>query len=158
MPNLKEFQKLIKDIKALQDFKKSEAMAKLLKTTAQTLESVSDESFENKKSPFGEAWKDRAPATKLKLLRERKLSQSDILQVSGHLRRSIGTKTTSNSVILGTNVSKGYAAIHQFGGYAGKNKKVKIPARPYLPINDKGELPQVLEKQIEGFIWKYLGV
>ncbi|PAF45551.1 phage virion morphogenesis protein [Helicobacter sp. 12S02634-8] len=158
MPNLKEFQRLIKDIKALQDFKKSESMAKLLKTTAQTLESVSDESFENKKSPFGEAWQDRAPATKLKLLRQRKLSQSDILQVSEHLRRSIGTKIASNSVILGTNVSKGYAAIHQFGGYGGKDKKVKIPARPYLPINNKGELPQGLEKEIEGFIWKYLGV
>jgi len=36
---------------------------------------------------------------------------------------------------VGTN--KVYAAIHQFGGDAGRNKKVKIPARPYLKLGNK---------------------
>ena len=27
-----------------------------------------------------------------------------------------------------------YAAIHQLGGDAGRNKKVKIPARPYINL------------------------
>ncbi|PAF41440.1 phage virion morphogenesis protein [Helicobacter sp. 11S03491-1] len=158
MPKNTELTKLIKEFKELQDFKNSERMAKLLKTTASTLERLSDESFEFKRSPFGEKWAERAPATKAKLLRENKLNQSDILQLSGHLRKSISARTGDNSVTLGTNVNKGYAPIHQFGGYAGRNKKVFIPKRAYLPINDKGEIPKSLEKEIEALIWKILGV
>lgn len=29
-----------------------------------------------------------------------------------------------------------YAAIHQLGGQAGRNKKVIIPTRPYLKLNE----------------------
>ncbi|PAF51296.1 phage virion morphogenesis protein [Helicobacter sp. 13S00477-4] len=158
MSNNKKFQNLIKDIERMKNFEKSEGMRKLLSTTASRLESISDESFEFKQSPFEEKWQDRAKSTKLKLLREKKLSQSDILQVSGHLRRSIHTKIGIDSVILGTNVNKSYAPIHQFGGYAGRGKKVKIPKRAYLPINDKGQLPKPLEKDIETMIWKFLEI
>ena len=35
---------------------------------------------------------------------------------------------------IGSNLD--YAAIHQLGGQAGKNKKVEIPARPYLKLTD----------------------
>jgi len=41
--------------------------------------------------------------------------------------------------------NKSYAAIHQFGGDAGRNKKVKIPARPYLKLGEK-EFNSILEK------------
>lgn len=34
----------------------------------------------------------------------------------------------------GLTVSQPYAAIHQFGGKAGRGRKVIIPARPYLPV------------------------
>lgn len=49
-----------------------------------------------------------------------------------------------NGVEIGTNwfagkISSG-AAIHQFGGKAGKGKKTTIPARPFLPIKQNGEL------------------
>ncbi|MDD3012288.1 MAG: phage virion morphogenesis protein [Candidatus Gastranaerophilales bacterium] len=52
----------------------------------------------------------------------------------GELASSITSKYANNSAIVGTN--KVCAAIHQFGGDAGKNKKVKIPARPYLMLGD----------------------
>ena len=30
-----------------------------------------------------------------------------------------------------------YAAIHQFGGWAGRNRKVYIPARPFLQLTNE---------------------
>ena len=57
-----------------------------------------------------------------------------ILQVSGQLALSITTQYDNNSAIIGSN--KVYAAIQQLGGNAGKNKKVNIPARPYLNLNE----------------------
>jgi phage gpG-like protein len=33
--------------------------------------------------------------------------------------------------------NKPYAAIQHFGGMAGKGRKVKIPARPYMMIQDE---------------------
>ena len=71
-----------------------------------------------------------------------------ILQMRGELASSITSYYDSNSAIVGTN--KKYAAIHQFGGDAGRNKKVKIPARPYLKLNDSENV------RILGEINKYL--
>ena len=45
---------------------------------------------------------------------------------------------TNNSVTVGSTMK--YSAIHQFGGKAGKGKTVTIPARPFLPIKQNGEL------------------
>lgn len=47
---------------------------------------------------------------------------------------SIHTFYDDDSAIIGSNLA--YAAIHQLGGQAGKNKKVTIPARPYLKLTD----------------------
>jgi len=52
----------------------------------------------------------------------------------GELVASITSKYDDNSAVVGTN--KRYAAIQQFGGNAGRNKKVEIPARPYLKLTD----------------------
>lgn len=63
---------------------------------------------------------------------ERYLANRAILQKSGRLRDSITVRATDNEVTIGSNLP--YAAIHQFGGMAGRGHKVRIPARPYLPI------------------------
>ena len=42
------------------------------------------------------------------------------------------TDYDSTHAVTGSN--KVYAAIHQFGGEAGRSQSVKIPARPYLPV------------------------
>ena len=57
-----------------------------------------------------------------------------ILQVSGQLASSVSTAYDDNSAVIGSNLA--YAAIHQLGGQAGKNKKTTIPARPYLKLTD----------------------
>lgn len=54
--------------------------------------------------------------------------------VSGELRRSVKFKVTrtSNDVILVVGPHKVYASINEFGGMAGRGRKVRIPARPYV--------------------------
>ncbi|MCF8491361.1 MAG: phage virion morphogenesis protein [Rhodospirillum sp.] len=51
----------------------------------------------------------------------------------GHLRDSVTHAVNSQSVAIGTNVV--YAAIHQFGGEAGRNHATVLPARPFLGIS-----------------------
>lgn len=53
-------------------------------------------------------------------------------------------------VEIGTNLD--YAAIHQFGGRTGKNKKTKIPKRPYLYFTSVNRLfiKRLIKNKIEG--------
>jgi phage virion morphogenesis protein len=43
-----------------------------------------------------------------------------------------------------------YARIHQLGGMAGRGRKVKIPARPYLVF--RPEDPAAIAKKMEQYI------
>ncbi|GAB4485987.1 MAG: phage virion morphogenesis protein [Thermodesulfovibrionales bacterium] len=54
---------------------------------------------------------------------------------TARLRSSINARAFADHAEIGTNVV--YAAIHQFGGPAGRGRKVTIPARPYLMIQDE---------------------
>jgi len=57
-----------------------------------------------------------------------------ILQVSGTLARSIVTESDETSAMVGVGAEVRHAAIHQFGGKAGRGHKANIPARAYLPL------------------------
>ncbi|MCW8175264.1 phage virion morphogenesis protein [Verminephrobacter aporrectodeae] len=48
------------------------------------------------------------------------------------------SSATTATVGAGSAKSAAYAAIHQFGGKAGRSHRVTIPARPYLPMRMKG--------------------
>lgn len=56
---------------------------------------------------------------------------------SGDLRSRISASSDNNSAIVGSNMI--YAAIHQFGGKAGRGRKVKIEARPFLVLTPQDE-------------------
>lgn len=71
-----------------------------------------------------------------------------VLIDSARLKNSITPRADANSAIVGTNVK--YAAIHQFGGMAGRGRKVKIPARPFL------QLTEADEAKIAGKVTDYL--
>lgn len=62
----------------------------------------------------------------------RKLRGGKVLIDTGHLMSHIKSKAYPDRAEIGTNVI--YAAIHQFGGKAGRGKKVTIPARPFLMV------------------------
>jgi len=50
-----------------------------------------------------------------------------------------------------------YAAIHQFGGLAGRGLKVAIPARPFLPVQaDKKTLSPEMQKAVNRLLKRYL--
>lgn len=59
---------------------------------------------------------------------------------TGNLRR-ITVKPGQTNVIIGSNpATKDYAAIQQFGGKAGRGRKVTIPARPFLVLQEEDKV------------------
>ena len=58
-----------------------------------------------------------------------------ILIHTGRLLQSITYEALKDKVEIGSNLP--YAAIHQFGGWAGRGRKVYIPARPYLVVQEE---------------------
>lgn len=133
--SLKEFQKRLNNL--ARDFNNPK---EILNEIGILTKNKSEESFEKQASPFGEKWKANAKAT----LAQKKGNK--ILTQSGLLRTSLTYKLSNKSVTIGTN--KEYAAIHQFGGKAGRNKKVTIPARPFLPINQREEIPKEFGEEV----------
>ena len=77
-----------------------------------------------------------------------------ILQHTGQLAASVSTDYDSNQAVIGSN--KVYAAIHQFGGEAGRGRKVEIPARPYLPITTDGKLQPEAREEVLDTILRHL--
>lgn len=60
------------------------------------------------------------------------IGHSRSLSTQFHVRADSTSVTVGNSMI--------YAAIQQFGGQAGRGRKVRIPARPFLPVRSDGTL------------------
>jgi phage gpG-like protein len=87
---------------------------------------------------------------RLRTRAQRKLASKKILQDSGQLAASITPHSNRSSAVLSTN--KVYAAIQNFGGQAGRGKKVTIPARPYMVIQDEDIQDAIWI--IEGFLLK----
>ena len=68
-------------------------------------------------------------------LKSRPKGRTKPLIKSGTLMNSIRSEADTREVRLETNVV--YAAIHQFGGRAGRNNRATIPARPFLGVRDE---------------------
>ena len=117
--------------KLLELAQKSENLRPLMKNIAGIFASATEENFKNEGRP--DKWTELSEATKKQRTKQKKWS-GQILQVSGQLASSISTQYDDESAVIGSNLD--YAAIHQLGGQAGKNKKVTIPARPYLKLTD----------------------
>ncbi len=66
------------------------------------------------------------------------MSKKPLIGESRDLSREFHVHADQASVTIGNTMR--YSAIQQFGGLAGKGRKVKIPARPFLPIRESGEL------------------
>lgn len=76
-------------------------------------------------------WKRLADATI-----QRKGHDKPLIGRSGNLRKIVG-QPEAQAVRIGTQpAARAYAAIHQFGGQAGRGHAVTIPARPYIVLQD----------------------
>lgn len=98
---------------------------------AETMNEAVAQNFEEEGRP---KWPDLSEITKRKRAAEGKWP-GKILQVSSQLKLSIQSYATNNTAMVGTN--KVYAAIHHFGGKAGKNRKAEIPKRPYMQLTEE---------------------
>lgn len=101
------------------------------------------QSFDEETDPWGKPWKPLAPST---LARRLKTSGGSvrILRDTGMLFASLNTKVSAESVKVGAEMP--YAAIHQFGGIAGRG--ARIPKRSYLPVTKAGVLEPKLRDRI----------
>lgn len=95
--------------------------------------------FEKGRAPDGTAWEPSRRAIE---------EDGQMLIDSGRLRASITSKAGRREVEVGTNVI--YAAIHQLGGNAGRGRKTRLPARPYLGLSSDDE------KEIDAILGDYL--
>lgn len=66
-----------------------------------------------------------------------KYRQGTPLVDTENLMGSITSDYTNDTAVVGTN--EPYAAIHQFGGKAGRGRKAMIPARPFLKLTPEDE-------------------
>ena len=112
--------------------KKTDNLRPLMKNIAGIFAYSTEENFKEEGRP--DKWIDLAESTKKQRTKKRKWP-GQILQVEGKLAASISTFYDNDSAVIGSNLE--YAAIHQLGGQAGRNKKVNIPARPYLQLTDE---------------------
>ena len=110
---------------------KSENLRPLMKNIAGIFAYSTEENFKNEGRP--DKWIELSEST-IKQRTKNKQWPGMILQISGQLASSVNTYYDNDSAVIGSNLD--YAAIHQLGGQAGKNKSVEIPARPYLNLTD----------------------
>jgi len=107
----------------------------------QHLTSEAHQRFKDGIGPDGNVWQESERA---------KTKGGKTLVKAGHLRDSL----TYIVFLDGSGVEQGsdmvYAAIHQFGGKAGRNKSVDIVARPFLGLTDDDHAE--INGIVEGFL------
>ena len=101
---------------------------KLMKAIGEAMVSSTIQRFNDGVGPDGKEW---TPS------RRAKAEGGQTLVKSAALKNSHVYEASHDTVYWGPSGAEAYAAIHQSGGMAGRGRKVKIPARPYLGINDE---------------------
>nr|DAX38450.1 MAG TPA: virion morphogenesis protein [Caudoviricetes sp.] len=104
---------------------------KLYGLLGETLKKIHADRFKAEVAPDGKKWQSLSPIT-------REIKGNDqILKQGGYLSQKTAYNYDDNRLEFGSDAK--YAKLHQFGGNAGRGKKVKIPARPWLGVNAQDE-------------------
>lgn len=120
-----------KKLRAL--LRKTSDLSPVLDTIGESLLNSTDDRFKSQTSPEGAKWAAHSPRTIQARLARSKSAPLTILRMRGHLVGSIAKQVSGDTLKVGTN--KDHGAIHQFGGKAGRGRKVTIPARPYIGMS-----------------------
>lgn len=124
--------------------------APLMRNIAAIMADAVEENFAQEGRP---KWQGLAPST-IAQRRKRGKWPGQILRVSsGGLAQSMSQHSDNDSAVVGTN--KKYAAIHQFGGMAGRGRKVNIPARPFLALTAEDE--REIEHAAQDYLRRIIG-
>lgn len=130
--------------------------------------------FETSTAPDGAKWQANSAATLAVLAgrlagQKSKVKKDGSLNAAGErayankkpligdsqdLRRQFTLAATANTLTVGNTMA--YAAIQQFGGQAGRGRKVTIPARPFLPVHPDGTLYPAEQAEIITALNAYL--
>ena len=99
--------------------------------------------FERERAPDGTPWLKSARA-----IAEGNRTLTD----TGGLRGSITHTLTGGGRSVDVGSSVVYAAIHQFGGRAGRGRRARIPARAYLGVDerDRDAIARIVSRALEG--------
>ena len=89
--------------------------------------------FSDQQSPEGKKWQPLSPSYAARKHKGR----GQILVARGQLRNTLAYNYDETKVEFGSGLK--YARIHQFGGKAGRGKKVNIPARPWLGLSEQNK-------------------
>lgn len=114
-------------------------------------EEISDR-FKEERGPEG-AWAPLASSTIEKRLKKYGNRPITILRMEGELAGSIVYQTSQTTLSIGIrsgSKAEPYAAIHQLGGMAGRNRKVAIQARPYFGFSENDV--DILEEEAAAFL------
>ncbi|MDO8769539.1 MAG: phage virion morphogenesis protein [Burkholderiaceae bacterium] len=131
----------------------------LMKGISLELLSLTERAFEKEGDPG--KWQKLAAST-VKQRSKKGHWPGKMLQVStAGLAASVQpfSSSTEAGIGAGSGRSAKYAAIHQFGGQAGRGKKSTIPARPYLPMRLNGselDLTEPARKSITQLLYDYM--
>lgn len=125
--------------------------------------------FHDETDPWGNPWRPLSEVT-VAMRRDQGVGGVSILRDTGQLVNSITSHARAGGTqhgAAGVEIRIGFvdrpATIHQFGGRAGRGRKVTIPARPMLPIRQDGtvDLPPAWRDDIgavvDDFMTRALG-
>ena len=108
---------------------------KLYGVLGETLKKIHAERFKQEVDPQGNNWQ---PLSAKTLARKQKKGKSTkILRQDGYLSDRTAYNYDDKNVEFGSDAK--YARLHQFGGKAGRGKKVTIPKRPWLGVSQQDE-------------------
>ena len=156
MIEIKGLKKLQNKLESLQSIENK--TKPLMQTLGNILQNEIEASFENESSPFGQKWQALKPST---IRQKQKLGKSsNILRSDGNLADKWMVKADDKKATVSNNTNKNgfaYGLVHQFGtNKAGRSKNVKIPARPFLPVDRSGNLPGRVKDVVKKVVIKFV--
>lgn len=156
MIEVKGLEELQTKLKSLQNIDKK--TKPLMQTLGNILQNKIEDSFENESSPFGQKWQALKPST---IRQKQKLGKSsNILRSDGNLADKWIVKADDKKATVSNNTNKNgfaYGLVHQFGtNKVGRSKNIKIPARPFLPVDKSGNLPSRVKDVVKKVVIKFV--
>jgi len=138
---------------------KAQNLAPVFHDFGNTLTQGIEESFDGQRSYDGTSWEALKPST---LAYKQKHGGSKILQSGeSNLYESIAYNAESNSLTVGVNAYSDdgypYPLVHQFGTTkAGRAKNTTIPERPFMPIDEDGNVYEEVKEELLELLEEYL--
>lgn len=138
---IKGVEQIVRALERLQI--KGETVSEVLEeAVGRPIYNATKKAFDTKTSPFGQSW----ALLKASTLKAKK-GKGSILIHKGKLNESLAYSVMGNKLFVGVNAKAKtsdfqYGLTHQFGSK-------KVVARPFLPIDKDGNMPDLITRQIE---------